>query len=540
VQQLLHKALQDAAKQADAGAAGASAAAAALPTSTDAVRDNSTQQQQQQQQRGWRLASFSSDLPGAPDLLPLLPCHSLTQLSLSFKSILYRLAAPTSALVQLSELTRFTSLQCLTLDSSHGYCWLPDGCLPGLAQLSQLTSLTLLGDFMPPVKGMGKQLQQLLAHALPLQRLRIEVVDVYDNILDLLPLPNLTHLTRLEEIIIDNVIADGVALPTQLCSLRLGPDYSASNIARLVLPLQHLQHLHLSPMSMEPWQLLELARLPKLKSLALHCCVVHEACHVSATWRLLPQLNEISMEFFKGAIWHPVDDVEQCMQVLLADAGAAKQLTRLHVDFTAFYVPYRPIAVCAGLAQLASLRGLTLFEVRLMPGDALALSALTGLTQLEILDVHNCIQWYTLSSLGLGPAWDSNLRQAVCTRSGTALVRSLSQLCSLRIQGCSYHTGDKEFVAAVGQLHQLTELHLDGHGLTRHDLMHLTGLSSLQQFRAYGSAEVNDMVINKFLAAVSNEPVVMSNGVGWVCPCGSIHQTRECTGAVVQLGAASD
>jgi hypothetical protein len=34
---------------------------------------------------------------------------------------------------------------------------------------------------------------------------------------------------------------------------------------------------------------------------------------------------------------------------------------------------------------------------------------------------------------------------------------------------------------------------------------------------------------------VSNEPVMFA-GVGWVCPCGRIHPTRECTDQVVQLG----
>jgi hypothetical protein len=127
VQQLLQRALQSAAEQAYAGTAGA-AAAAAVPASSNAVPENSTQQQQQQQQqRGWRLASFESDLPGAPDLLLLLllPCHSLTQLSLGLTAT----SAATSALAQLSQLASLSTLQSLTLDSKGGRCWLPDGCL---------------------------------------------------------------------------------------------------------------------------------------------------------------------------------------------------------------------------------------------------------------------------------------------------------------------------------------------------------------------------------------------------------------------------
>lgn len=38
---------------------------------------------------------------------------------------------------------------------------------------------------------------------------------------------------------------------------------------------------------------------------------------------------------------------------------------------------------------------------------------------------------------------------------------------------------------------------------------------------------------------VSSEPFMIA-GVGWQCPCGRIHPTRECTDAVVQLRAISD
>jgi hypothetical protein len=37
----------------------------------------------------------------------------------------------------------------------------------------------------------------------------------------------------------------------------------------------------------------------------------------------------------------------------------------------------------------------------------------------------------------------------------------------------------------------------------------------------------------------SREPMMLV-GVGWQCPCGRIHPTRECTDAVVQLRAISD
>jgi hypothetical protein len=86
--------------------------------------------------------------------------------------------------------------------------WLP--CC--LAQLSQLTSLALLGDFNC---GIGRQLQQLLARTLPLRRLEIECRSIDDDVL--WPLPNLAHMTRLEVLISGKAPAG--ALPTQLRSL---------------------------------------------------------------------------------------------------------------------------------------------------------------------------------------------------------------------------------------------------------------------------------------------------------------------------------
>jgi hypothetical protein len=38
---------------------------------------------------------------------------------------------------------------------------------------------------------------------------------------------------------------------------------------------------------------------------------------------------------------------------------------------------------------------------------------------------------------------------------------------------------------------------------------------------------------------VTSEPLMIA-GVGWQCPCGRIHPTRECSDTVVQLRAISD
>jgi hypothetical protein len=149
-QQLLQQALQGAANAPKSGAAAAAVAAPracallaagaeGLPTAS--AHQTVTMQEQQQQQPGWRLASFSSDLPAAPALLHVLPAHSLTHLHLH----LHGSAAARRASAGLSHLARLSSLQHLHLHSSNAMYELPVGCLAGLAQLSQLTSLRLSG-----------------------------------------------------------------------------------------------------------------------------------------------------------------------------------------------------------------------------------------------------------------------------------------------------------------------------------------------------------------------------------------------------------
>jgi hypothetical protein len=123
-QQLLQQALQAAAEGAKAGTASARAgAAAALSASSGAGLNN--RQQQQQQQRGWRLASFSSNLPGAPDLLQLLPADSLTHLHLNLQPV----AAAQRTSAGLSHLARLSGLQELHLESTCTGFELPGSCL---------------------------------------------------------------------------------------------------------------------------------------------------------------------------------------------------------------------------------------------------------------------------------------------------------------------------------------------------------------------------------------------------------------------------
>jgi hypothetical protein len=101
--------------------------------------------------------------------------------------------------------------------------------------------------------------------------------------------------------------------------------------------------------------------------------------------------------------------------------------------------------------------------VNLSRGDAIALTALTRLTSLNL----------------------TNTRHGVGTAVATALARNLQQLQSRYLHDCCLQLGGAEGLAcleAIGSLTQLTWLNVGwnyGLGLTQHGLMQLTDLSRL-------------------------------------------------------------
>jgi hypothetical protein len=123
--------------------------------------------------------------------------------------------------------------------------------------------------------------------------------------------------------------------------------------------------------------------------------------------------------------------------VMYADMKRAGQ--RLHVGVEV--VPEeaaevaRSASVCGGLARLTNLQDLEVWGPRLAPGDAMALTALTGLTRLSLRGIGH----------GLGNA------------AAVALARSLTQLSCLDIQAAR----SAEVAAAVADLTQLTKLRLN-------------------------------------------------------------------------------
>jgi hypothetical protein len=255
---LLQQAMQ-AAAAAETGTSTAAAAPAAVDLPGSSGKGSGQQQQQQvqlqQQQHIWRLGSFSGSLPGALGILPVLPAHSLTSLVLNWKPPFPHYTD--LPLAELSQLTRLSNLQSVSLISKDFHCrrcWLPEGCLRGLEQLTHLTHLALSGHFKGDIQA---QLHQLLTHTLPLQRLHLDFTSLDDDVLPSLRLPDLRHLTRLEEFVTRNNTVEAIALPTQLRSAGFAPS-SGSEVLLVVMPLQSLARLHLSYVRIEPHDLLAL------------------------------------------------------------------------------------------------------------------------------------------------------------------------------------------------------------------------------------------------------------------------------------------
>jgi hypothetical protein len=452
--------------------------AAQLQPPAAALQD-SNGQQQRQQQRSWRLASFSSDLPGAADLLPLLPAYSLTYLSLDLQHE-KAVAADSSALS--SALAGLRNLQFLRL-SSKPESWEEEAssasCLAGVAQLSQLTELQLLNDW----SDIDQPLQQLLAQPLPLRKLLLHVQSD-------LPDVNLAHLTQLE--LLDHrwhSLTPRSVLPQQLQRLQLGAVECAEDL-EVLMQLPSLQWLSILVRTEDHALLLQLAKHPSLQELALRYDGSEEALATAAAWRQLPQLRELQMK------WEHSLPQGQQIADMTAGIAAATGLTKLLLPLesldeedTTEFGTIRPspvqVTVCASLAALTNLKHLELccVDAELTPGDALALTALTKLTHL------------VSTGAGLTPRGEG-----VCGVGGAAvaeIMRSLKQLQHLRLDECRMR--DLASLAAVGQLTQLTELQLMGvGGVTLEGLNLLTGLSRLQQLTLQTGREVPDDVLQQF------------------------------------------
>uniref|UniRef100_A0A383W909 Uncharacterized protein n=1 Tax=Tetradesmus obliquus TaxID=3088 RepID=A0A383W909_TETOB len=258
-----------------------------------------------------------------------------------------------------------------------------------------------------------------------------------------------------------------------------------------VLALKQLQRLELWPINVEQRQLLELAKLSALQTLHLNYAedtisTEKLAAVAAPTWALLPQLRALDVKLSQLDA-----SSKQHVAAIVARAAAATQLTSLQLSFVSKSaccpLPYEhAMRMCARLAGLTGLKDLALHAACMVPGDALALTALTGLTSLVLSNI------------------DSGVRRA----EATALARSLKHLQHLDFSGCriDLRRTDAAFLAAVCKLRQLTYLNLEGiDGLTQQGLMRLTCLTRLQELDVDTDEDVSCEVLDKFWAAVQRQ-----------------------------------
>jgi hypothetical protein len=425
VEQLLLPALQLSTSPPAAAVAGTASAATATPAAAAASGQGVIASFYQQQGR-LQLTSFTSNL-WAGDMLRALPADSLAALRLSPIDSKGADGRQLSALI-----ARLSSLKQLTMEGP-GTDSMPGSCFEGIAQLTGLTSLELGRDW----ERVNKPLQQLLSQSLPLRRL---CLGLESAALDM------TALASLTELILDDTcdsLRPGSKLPAQLqrvCLLRC-KDTSP------LLGLQQLQHVSLGVGFEDPEQLRCLARLPALRHLSLEYWDVVHAAATAPAWQHLSHLSELTMEYEND------DPSVQQMAAILAGVAAATSLTKLSLDARAYdaddEAEVTDVAACASLAGLTRLRDLTISAPwYLVPGDALALTAMTSLTRLDLA--------YTGSGVDDVAASD--------------LACSLTQLRSLDLRGCAL--GGLGCLASIARLSQLTQLRLDNvQGLTRRGVM---------------------------------------------------------------------
>jgi hypothetical protein len=384
-QQLLQQALQLAAAWAALQTTAAACTPAAAPP----------QQQQLQQQHGLHMSSFSSNCLVRADLLAALPAHSLTHLELEFMHS----TAPDSAALS-AVLAQLSSLKHLELSSGNNNSPVSGRCLLGLSQLHQLTRLKLVGFWSDS----EQPLQQLLAQPLALRHLHL---DWQNSAQDLLPELNMAALKQLEELVCENELAEGSVLPSQLQQLQLTPylGVTAGSLSP-VTQLQQLRRIYLFVRVKEQEPLLRLAQLPALQHLAFDYCENYAAAAATAAaWLRLPQLCELQI----GGADDSPNRVE--MEAILAGIAASTQLTKLNLEVQAnlredggVAEDVFIVAACARVARLLHLKDLYLSfdeneSLRLGVGDALALTALTGLTRLSLCIGRSALGDYEATAL---------------------------------------------------------------------------------------------------------------------------------------------
>jgi hypothetical protein len=311
---------------------------------------------------------------------------------------------------------RTGTLEHLSLKKSHGNdSGIPTSCLDGITQLNRLTSLKLGGQW----SGGQQPLQQFLAQPLPLRQLRL-------NLKMRLPKLELAHCSQLQDLTIHTPwnLPKGSTLPLQLQSLVVSSGMaSGDQLAELQLQrLQQLQYLSLQ-VAMTARSLQDLTQLQALRHVALVYCTADDAEVSAEAWQQLPQLHELSITYGSG----DTPDKDQMLAILRGIEGC-RSLTELELEVRAVHVEepeedhFDPevieerVAACRSLSGLTNLQDLRFSaSSQLTAGDALWLTALTGLAHLD------------LGGIGEG----------VGEMAATAIACSLRELRFLDLQDCA-------------------------------------------------------------------------------------------------------
>jgi hypothetical protein len=484
MEEMLLQALQLAAEPANTDVLPSSAAAAAVP-----------------EQQGLQFSSFSTGLPGA-DLLAALPAHSLTKLELNYAD---NSAVDCSALS--AALARLSNLRQLSITADHDN-QLSGSCLSDVQQLSCLTSFKLACEWSE----FHKHLQTIL-DAPQLQQLQqLDLIDLGFPVFGGLVLSRLMQLTELG---VDELVSmgDHIQLPLQLQRLQLGPCDGPSSYTK-ILQLKQLQHLSLQVSDDSSDQLLQVGQLPALEHLALLYHEPEVAAAAAPVWPRLKQLRVLQLDLDDDSI------SSRQLAVMLDGVAACSGVTKLMVKFSSpdstsssssssseeededassdvgdgngsvaaaegggssgGSAQHRSLDVFATAAGLPGLRDLCIntYGDSIVPGDALALTALTGLTRL-VLERCNA---------------------SVGDLEATAIAYSCKQLRHLGLQRCAL--GSMACLAVVVDLQHLQELRLEGSGrVTVRGLNLLTQLQDLQQLRVALNDEVTAGVIQSISSA---------------------------------------
>jgi hypothetical protein len=472
-QQLLQQAIQTATAL-PAAAAWSNTAAAAL---------------QQQQKQSVRLRNISSiTMAGDAAMLHALPAHSLTHLSLQWLP-----CSSGGCTTASSAFVKLSNLQQLHIQVSH-FIGDPSSFWAGVAQLSRLTSLEL--DIVDkdveqmstrfPNLGIepeihGQALQQLLAQPLPLHVLRLTSNR---------PLPRL-NLSQLKQLHVFSGSCSSdwaeqldAIFPPQLQQLEVDYEINSTDVDAL-LELKQLQCLKVAVICEEPPDLQRLTQLSALQHLSLTYDNFMFFYYAAGEWPQLSQLCELAVKL------EDEPPSKQQWQTIIDDVAACTNLTSLQLEATCWEEENEdaedyfgePVAVCAKLAGLQKLKHLRFEDdSTLAPGDALALTALTGLTSL------------VLARVGSG----------VGDEAAAAIAGSCRQLRHLDLYDCDLVS--MECLSNIRHLTQLTQLQLRGNvGLTQQQLTLLSGLTCLQQLGVDRTAEITEGVVDSFWAAVRGQ-----------------------------------